>query len=148
TRSAASVRAIARTRSRIMRRESRGSARTGADEGAESVPAMRRILRRFGRRRFFLRRDRVLLGGPLAEIDHLAALAAERAPRIGLIERRALAAARAGRAARLRGHYRTQHWSWNGMSCEDCRLRALTSLSAMKRMVKRWRPALISGYTW
>src|SRR6185437_13613878 len=99
-------------------------------------------LRRFG---LLIRSDRIFAGGPFAQIDHLAALAAERSPDVFRCERCPLTTARAGRACGLSGLHNTQHCSWNGMSCDDCKLRALTSFSTMKRMVKRWRPALISG---
>src|SRR3546814_2620720 len=100
-------------------------------------------------RRQFVAGNREAAAEPVAEIEHLAALRAERAPGIGFIEAHRLSALRAGTdavwacaGAGLVAH-RLQHCSWKSISDCDCCARADNSRIAMKRTVKRWRPALI-----
>src|SRR5262245_33337648 len=85
-------------------------------------------------------RNRVLFRRPRAEIDQLAALAAERAPRRALVP---LDAAPAGRASNDAVHVQTV--SWNLTSSVACAGRALGSVQRRKRMLQRCWPPLTSG---
>src|SRR3546814_19978021 len=78
-------------------------------------------------RRQFFAGNREAAAEPFAEIEHLAALRAERAPGIGFIEAHRLSALRAGTdavwacaGAGLVAH-RLQHCSWKSRSDCDCR---------------------------
>ena len=89
--------------------------------------------------------DHVPFGEPLSQIDHLAALAAERPPPVLAVKAACLAALRTTADTAGRATHRAQHCMSKGMSVITCWLRALMSRALMKRMLKRWRLALISG---
>lgn len=86
-------------------------------------------------------------GKPVAQIDELAALAAERTPGVLGVEtarRAALGASpQAGHCFHLA--HRVQHCIRNGTSTPSCVARSFTEATVMKRMLKRCRLALISG---
>src|SRR5436853_4415135 len=95
---------------------------------------------RVGRRRVVLARHAIALGGPLAEIDQLAALAAERPPPVLRRIGREPAALRAGDLL-----YRLQNVSSKGTSQSAVRVRASSPFWERKRMLSTYLLALISG---
>src|SRR3990172_3781984 len=92
------------------------------------------------RRRLAGHRDPVALRGPVAEVDHLATLAAERAPPVLRAERRGCPAARAGD-----GFYRLQKVSSKPTSQSAVRGLGSSPFWARKRMLSTYLLALISG---
>src|SRR5205085_11900762 len=91
-----------------------------------------------------LRRNRVLLGSPAAQVRHAAALAAERPPAVRGRKFRRLAAGGAWDGARGNRVHRLQNVRSNGTSCSYTRVRCTPS-GSRKRTLSAYLFALISG---